>query len=86
MSTVRVYVNGRGVDAPAGGTALDAVRIADPIAAEEIEDGRRALTDSRGLPAPPDAPIYQGAIFRLVSTRGRAGDPQPGHRDSEAAP
>ena len=67
---VRVYVNGRGVDAPAGGTALDAVRAADAAAADDIAAGRRALTDSRGLPAPHDAPIYDGAIFRIVAARG----------------
>ena len=72
MCTVRVYVNGRGVDAPAGGTALDAVRAADPAAADQVAAGARALTDSRGLPAPPDAPVYDGAIFRLVSVRDRA--------------
>ena len=67
--TVRVYVNGRGVDAPAGGTVLDAVRIADPAAAEAVANGARALTDSRGLPAPANGPVHGGAIFRLVSVR-----------------
>lgn len=71
MTQVRVYVNGRGVDAPAGGTALDAVRVADPAAATALADGSRALTDSRGLPVPNDAPVYDGAIFRLVSNRQR---------------
>ena len=71
MSMVRVFVNGRGVDAPQDGTALDAVRIADPAEAEEVAAGRRALTDSRGLPAQPDAPVYAGAIFRVVSARER---------------
>ena len=75
MSTVRVYVNGRGVDAPADGTALDAVRLADPGAAEDLASGQRALTDSRGLPAPADAPIHNGAIFRIVAVRDRGGAP-----------
>ncbi|HUF27976.1 MAG TPA: hypothetical protein VMM18_13455 [Gemmatimonadaceae bacterium] len=74
MSTVRVYIDGRGVDAPAGGTVLDAVRVSDPAAAEEVSAGRRALTDSRGIPAPADAQVYDGAIFRLVAVRERAGD------------
>ena len=71
-ATVRVYVNGRGVDVPAGATAVDAVRLLDAGAAEELLAGARALSDSRGLPAAPDAPIHGGAIFRLVSVRARA--------------
>ena len=82
--TVRVYINGRGVDAPAQGTALDAVRIADPIAAQEITDGRRALADSRGLPAPADSAIYQGAIFRLVAVRARDAGAHAAGADDEA--
>jgi len=69
--TVRVYVNGSGVDAPANGTALDAVRLWNAAAAAEVERGARALTDSRGLPTPPDTPVHGGAIFRLVSARQR---------------
>ena len=75
---VRVYFNGRGVDAPAGATALDALRLADPALAGEVDGGTRALVDSRGLPAAADAPVYGGAIFRVVSARAaRAGDETP---------
>jgi hypothetical protein len=73
MTTVRVYVNGRGVDAPAGGSALDAVRVADPELADRVAAGTRALTDSRGLPVPAQATLYEGAIFRVVSARGGEG-------------
>jgi hypothetical protein len=70
MTTVRVYVNGRGVDAPAEGTALDAVRVADPELADRIATGTRAITDSRGLPVAAQATLYHGAIFRVVAARG----------------
>lgn len=70
--TVRVFVNAAGVDVPEGATALDAVRLLDAEAARAIEAGTRALTDSRGLPAAPEAPVYGGAIFRLVGVRERA--------------
>jgi len=66
-----VYINGAGVDAPAGATALDAVRLWSADAAADVERGARALTDSRGLPAAPDTPVHGGAIFRLVSGRQR---------------
>jgi hypothetical protein len=73
--TVRVYINGRGVDVPASASVIDALRLADPAAAEQVAAGARALADSRGLPAAPDAPVHGGAIFRVVSARAaRAGD------------
>jgi len=72
--TVRVYVNGRGVDVPAGATALDALRVAAPDAADAVLSGMRAVTDSRGLPADLGAPVYGGAIFRLVGARPRGSD------------
>ncbi len=64
-----VFVHGALVRVPPGATALDAVVAADPEAAQAIREGRRALTDSRGLPADPAAPITAGAVFRLVSAR-----------------
>jgi hypothetical protein len=72
-ATVRVYVNGVGVDAPSDATALEAVRLADPAAADRISAGERAVSDSRGLPIPSDSALYNGAIFRIISNRPRPG-------------
>ncbi|MBK6488232.1 MAG: hypothetical protein IPF98_15530 [Gemmatimonadetes bacterium] len=74
-ATVRVYVDGRGVDAPAGGTPVDAVRLADAPLAERVVAGERRITDSRGLPVVDGDALYNGAIFRVVANRPRAGDP-----------
>lgn len=68
---IRAYVNGRGVDVPAGASALDAVRVADAQAADQVEAGDRALTDSRGLPLEPSALLAGGSIIRIVSGRRR---------------
>jgi hypothetical protein len=68
---IRAYVNGRGVDVPAGATAIDAVRAWDAAAAEQVVAGDRALTDSRGLPLEPSAILTAGSIVRLVSGRRR---------------
>jgi hypothetical protein len=68
--TVRVYVDGRGVDAPDGATALDAVRAADPAAADAVAAGDRAIVDSRALPLDPTTPMVAGTILRLVRGRG----------------
>ena len=68
---IRAYVNGHGVDVPAGASAIDAVRLADAQAADLVESGDRALTDSRGLPLEPSAVLSGGSIIRIVSGRRR---------------
>lgn len=69
--TVRVFVNGRGLDAPAGGTALDAIALVLPSDSAEVQAGRMIVTDSRGLPVPADSPLYNGALFRVIPRRSR---------------
>lgn len=69
--TVRVFVNGVGLDAPAGGTAIDAVAVHSVADAAGVRNGSLLVTDSRGLPVPADSPIFNGALFRLIPNRGR---------------
>jgi len=69
--TVRVFVNGIGVNAPAGGTALDAVRVHSPADATAVRQGSLLVTDSRGLPVSADSPLFNGALFRLIPNRER---------------
>ncbi|MFP5355753.1 MAG: hypothetical protein ACLGIK_11495 [Gemmatimonadota bacterium] len=71
-TTVRVYVNGRGVDAPASGSPVAAVRVAEPALADAVAAGERLITDSRGLPVEVGMALYNGAIFRVVANRQRA--------------
>lgn len=73
-ATVRVYVNGRGVDAPADGSPVDAVRVFDATLAAEVDGGTRRITDSRGLAVVDGEPLFNGAIFRVVANRQRAGE------------
>lgn len=72
MTEIRVYVNERGVTVPAGASALDAVRAADPALAERVARGEAALADGRLVPLAPDAPLAGGAILRATSTARRA--------------
>lgn len=72
MPTVRVFVNGVGVDAPTGATAVAALALVDRPEAEEVAAGRRAITDSRGIVVPPGSTVFAGAIFRTVRAK-----PQP---------
>jgi hypothetical protein len=68
---VRVFVNAVGVEIPAGGTALDAVRVADASLASDVLAGARLITDSRGLPIDGDTLMPAGSILRIVSNRAR---------------
>lgn len=75
-ATIRVFVNGKGFDAAAGGTALDAVALHAAVDAERVRAGTLLVTDSRGLPVPADSALFNGAVFRLVPNRERdASDP-----------
>jgi hypothetical protein len=65
----RVFVNGVGLDVPAGATALDAVRGWSADAANAVARGASVITDSRGLPSPVDAPIQSGTILRVIPVR-----------------
>jgi hypothetical protein len=69
--SIRVYVNGRGVDVPAGSLAIDAVRASDANVAELVSAGDRALTDSRGLELDPSEVLVAGSIVRVISGRRR---------------
>ena len=69
--SVRVFVNGQGLDAPAGGTALDAIAIHSAADAEAVRLGTLVVTDSRGLPVPADTALHNGALFRLIPNRSR---------------
>jgi hypothetical protein len=69
---VRVYVNERPVTVPPGSLAVDAVRELFPVVADELEQGRSRLTDSRGLPADHRQALVNGAIYRTVPVRDRA--------------
>jgi hypothetical protein len=66
---LRVFVNGTGVDVPAGASVLDAVRRWSADEAAAVASGERVITDSRGLPVAADLRVSAGSIFRLVPAR-----------------
>lgn len=72
--TVRVYINAKPVDVAAKATALEAVETWDAEQAAAIRSGERLITDSRGIPTTADAPVHNGAIFRIVRARQVADD------------
>ncbi|HUQ99831.1 MAG TPA: hypothetical protein VM166_10275 [Gemmatimonadaceae bacterium] len=72
--TVRVFINSRPIEVAAGSTAIEAVKTWDPAEARAILEGDKAITDSRGIHLTTDAPVHNGAIFRIV--RARASEPE----------
>lgn len=72
--TVRIYINGKPVDVDVAATALQAVESWDAAQAAAIRSGDKMITDSRGIPARNDAPVHNGAIFRIVRARQSAGE------------
>ena len=73
--TVRVFVNTKMVDLPAGATVADAVGAVDPSLLDLIVQGAAFLTDGRGIGLEPTAPLESGAIIRLgVRAKARGAD------------
>lgn len=72
--TVRIYINAKLVDVTASATALEAVEQWDATQAAAIRNGERMITDSRGIPTTADAPVHNGAIFRIVRARQTGDD------------
>lgn len=72
--TVRIYINGKPVDVDSAATALQAVEAWDAAQAAAIRSGDKMITDSRGIPARNDAPVHNGAIFRIVRARQSGGE------------
>ncbi|MFI5311577.1 MAG: hypothetical protein ACHQQ3_10110 [Gemmatimonadales bacterium] len=72
--TVRVFVNGTALSLSRGARIIDAVRALDPAVADDVITGKRAVTDSRGLPIALDEPVAAGTVLRLVSSRVLRGD------------
>lgn len=71
-TSVRVYVNDRGVSVARGATALEAVDALLPELAREVAAGASRLTDSRGLPIDAAVPVHGGLILRVLPVRAQA--------------
>jgi hypothetical protein len=72
--TVRIYINAKQVDVAATATAIEAVEQWDSTQAAAIRNGERMITDSRGIPTTTEAPVHNGAIFRIVRARQAGAD------------
>jgi hypothetical protein len=68
---MRVYVNANAVDVEPGATAIECVRRWKGEEADAVRDGRRLITDSRGLPLAVETPARAGSIYRTISNRSK---------------
>lgn len=82
-AVIRVYVNERAIDVPAGAAAAVAVAAHDPDLGAAVAEGRAYLTDGRGVQLAADATLAAGAIVRVVRPAGRR---STGESDDHAQP
>jgi len=71
---IRVFVNATAVDVARAATALDCVRAWERQEGVAVAEGRRIITDSRGLPVGADVPVQAGSILRTIAARPRNAD------------
>lgn len=67
----KIFVNDQSVQAAAGMTVVDAVRLIDPELANALSDGSAYATDGVGRRITPDGEVERGSIFRVVKTARR---------------
>jgi hypothetical protein len=68
---IRVFVNERPVEVPAGSTAREAVAALDWDLAAALEESGTYLTDGVGRRIAPDTALAAGAILRVVRSARR---------------
>ncbi len=75
--TIPVFINERYLSVVVGSTVRDAVALAEPALAPDLDQAGVALTDGRGLPLDPAAPVAAGSIIRAIRSarRPRPEDP-----------
>ena len=78
--TIRVFVNARAVNLPAGADVGQAVRAFDPALERQVAGGAAYVTDGRGIEIDPTSRLASGAILR-VAVRARRG---AGSEDGDA--
>ncbi|HSE53953.1 MAG TPA: hypothetical protein VLB00_17315 [Gemmatimonadales bacterium] len=76
---IPVFVNDRAVRMAADCVLADAIAAADPELGRAVREGTARVTDGRGIALDPGAPVYSGAILRVVvsARRGEGTDAHP---------
>jgi hypothetical protein len=77
--TIRVFINTRAVDLPAGADVSQAVRAFDAALETSIAEGAAFVTDGRGIEIDPASRLASGAILRVIVRARRS---ESGHADA----
>jgi hypothetical protein len=72
--TIRIFVNTRALDLPAGSDVRQAVRAFDQSMEASIADGTALVTDGRGIEVDPATQLSSGAILRIVQRARKGAD------------
>jgi hypothetical protein len=75
---MRVFINSKPVEVPAGTDVRGAIRAHDPELEARVGSGTAYVTDARAIELPPGAGLTEGAILRVVVRAQR------GSRDDDA--
>jgi hypothetical protein len=70
---LRVFINGTGLDVPAGTTVRTATHMHDPALAAQVDAGSAYVTDARGIELAGDERLAPGSILRVVVRSRRGG-------------
>ena len=64
---ILLFINDRPVRVPPESTLGDAVAAGDGALAAKLREGAAYLTDGRGIRVDPSAPVFEGAIIRVIA-------------------
>lgn len=76
---ILVFVNDQPVRVMPGATAAEAVAACDAALAARLTQGGAYLTDGRGIRLEATAPVFAGAIVRVVESARGARDEADAH-------
>ena len=76
---IPVFVNDRAVRMAAECVLSDAIAAADPELGRAVREGTARVTDGRGIALDPGAPVYSGAILRVVVSARRRSEETDAH-------
>lgn len=77
---VPVFVNDTAVRVAAASSVAQAIAVYDEGLAAALETGTARVTDGRGIALDPAAPVYSGAILRVIVSA------RPGGNEADAHP
>jgi len=76
---IPVFVNDRAVRLAPTCVLADAIAVVDAELARAVREGTARVTDGRGIALDPGAPVFPGAILRVVVSARRRSEETDAH-------